>query len=84
MLTLGVMGLQPKTEVLAGERKRNRGAELSVGSRYLSEAGHEACTEMYSVSKRKGILSGVTGCSLVWLMEILHSLIVKHHLGFDL
>ena len=80
MLTLGMIGLQFKSEVLAGDRG-NGGVELSAGNRYPFEGGHVACAEMYSVSKRKGIPSRVTGCSSVWLMKILHGLIVKHHLG---
>lgn len=83
MLTLGMMGLRSKSQVLAGDR-RNGGVEFRAGNRYPFEGGRVACTERYSVSRRRGILSRLTGCSSVWLMKILHGVIVKHHLGFDL
>ena len=58
MLTLGMMGLQSQSQsqVLAGDR-RSRGVELSAGNGYPFEGGRVACTEMYPVSKRKGIPS---------------------------
>lgn len=56
MLTLGMIGLQFKSEVLAGDRG-NGGMELSAGNRYPFEGGCVACAELYSVSKRKGIPS---------------------------
>ena len=76
-----MMGLWSKSQVLAGDR-RNDDVEFRAGNRYPFEGGRVACTEMYSISKRRGIPSRVTGCSSVWLMKILHGLIVKHHLGF--
>lgn len=49
------------------------------------EGGGETCPEMSSVfGKESRYWVEGLGCSSRWLMKVLRSMILKHHLGFDL